>query len=145
MTVQLKDLKLDKIRKEIKLEDNYIKVFNAIGDKREELLSELFRSSEECREEDFAEHWYKYLIKNFTNVKIDKVKINTLFKSPKVEFLLLKRTLDEMVNEVYLDMVLAQIDNLEQQKISAHIEEIDKRAKELNEIAQEVQGGYHES
>lgn len=72
-------------------------------------------------DEEFCEHWYKYLIKNFTNIKVGRIKIKTLLENPTVQFLKLKRSLDEMVNEVYLDMLLAQINNLEEQNIQAHI------------------------
>lgn len=122
MDIELKDLKLEKVRNEIEWKDgNSIKVFNATGEQRDNLLKELLSAVDLYEDKEFYEYWYKYLIKNFTNIKVGRIKIRTLLENPTVEFLKLKRSLDEMVNEVYLDMLLAQINNLEEQNIQAHI------------------------
>lgn len=141
MNVKLKDLKLNTIRKEIKCEDGgCIKVFNATGEQRERLLRELLDMVDSCSEQEFCEYWYKYLIKNFTDVEINRIKINTLLESPTVQFLELKRSLDEMVNEVYLDMLFAKMNELEQQKILMHTQVIGKQFIDLNNTVENVGG-----
>lgn len=135
MDIKLKDLKLEKIRDEIKISNGEltIKVFNPIGNKRDELLHKLIDTANSYTDEDFEEVWYKYLIKNFTNVKDGDIKIRTLLESPKVEFLHLKRSLDDLTNEVYLDMLLNQINELQQQKIGVYGDLLSKNISQLNE------------
>ena len=54
------------------------------------------------------------------------------------EFLCLKRELDSLTNEVYLDMLLNQLTELEGERISLEIEVIKRKMEELENQAPEI-------
>ena len=94
---------------------------------------------DDLSEVEFEECWYKYLIENYTNIKGNDLKIRELLEYPTYEFLCLKRELDSIVNEVYLDMVLNQLTQLENERISLEIELVKQRVEELKQLKREIE------
>lgn len=150
MDITLKELKLEKIRKEIPIttigglpiveneEIVTIKIFNATGSKRSELLEELKERGNNFENQSFLEEWYKYLIKNFTNIKVGKNKITEVFKSPKVEFIQVKKELEAIVHEVYVEYLISQISEINNIKTIMYTDLLLKKTNEVQEIMAEI-------
>lgn len=150
MDISLSDLKLQKIRKEIPFTtieglpiiDNdemvMIKIFNATGKKREELLEELKKNGDKIQLDNFIEDWYKYLLKNFTNIKLGKGKISEVFKSPKIELIQVKKELEAMVHEVYAEYLISQISEINNIKTIMYTDLLLKKTNEIQEVMNEI-------
>ena len=152
MGVHIKDLKLKKIRKEISiLDDNglplvkndkpvTIKVYNPIGEKRIELLTELQFNKEVngVDEKEFVKTFYNYLLENFTDIKVGKTDIESVFDSPKPELIEVKKEIEGIISEVCVENLVSRISQLNNMIVAMHTEIMIKKMTELESLQNEI-------
>ena len=116
--VELNELKNDIVRclipyKDIDGNDKLIEVYNIIGDRRYQILAELEKivNVEEGEEEYALDEYYKELIMEFTDIKVDETNINEMLINPTLEFQILRKELDDMIYELQYEFVCSQIRN----------------------------------
>ena len=90
--VKLNELKNDIVRclipyKDIDGNDKMIEVYNIIGERRYQILAELEKivNVEEGEEEYALDEYYKELIMEFTDIKVDETNINEMLINPTLE------------------------------------------------------------
>ena len=116
--VKLNELKNDIVRclipyKDIDGNDKMIEVYNIIGERRYQILAELEKivNVEEGEEEYALDEYYKELIMEFTDIKVDETNINEMLINPTLEFQILRKELDDMIYELQYEFVCSQIRN----------------------------------
>lgn len=115
--VNLNELKNDLIRCIIPYrsenEDKQIEVYNIIGDRRFQIIDELKEVLNcELDQIEYAnDFYYKTLIMEFTDIKVDEADINEILISPRLEFQILRHELDEMIYEIQYEIVCNNIRN----------------------------------
>lgn len=113
--VELKELKNDLIRCVIPYKEDdkekQIEVYNIIGDRRYQIIDEL-KEVLECNENEMEyanDFYYKTLIMEFTDLKVDEIDINEILINPRFEFQILKHELDDMMYEIQYEIVCNKI------------------------------------
>lgn len=152
--IELKELKGNAIRCMIPFGDSeetkYIQVYNIIGDRRGEILSDLNELVNEDKDltEYIINSYYTNLIMEFTDIKIDETDITEILMNPTLEFQILKHELDDMIYELqYEDLCkkisqsrLLILNGMKDQidfEFGAYVKSLENQSNRINEILKE--------
>ncbi len=146
MNSKLSELKLPKIRcvleYEVDGEQKQIIVYNALGKKRENLISIISTGNKITDKAQASEMLYKSILKELVEVDIDVKKTAGLLKAPSLTLLQLNHELDEIMCELQCEYIYAQMRMLNQAKISTltalSLKKMDDMTKEVERLNADI-------
>lgn len=113
MQVELKDLKGNLVRCIIPYKDDegnekQIEVYNITGERRKQVFDNLSKIADNINELGInaLEDYYIDLITEFTDVKLDKTSIMEIMESPRLEWNILMKELNDMVYELQYEHMI---------------------------------------
>lgn len=140
MKAKLSELKLGKIRKVLEYEIDGVKkqitIYNAIGKKRENLLSLLKVGNQISDKDKASEMIYKSILKELVDIDLDVKNTKTLIKHPSLVLMQLNHEIDEMMCELQCEFIYDQMRLLNQAKISAITS---LSLKKMNDMTEDVE------
>lgn len=136
----ISDLELTEVRCKIeninkKGEKTYIKVFNILGDRRNEILEELetiMSIHEEVNEETFN-NFYIGLIIEFTDIIMDKDDITFMLKEGNLTSKILMQEINDMIYELQYEKAMENLANIRTMTINMIAQEGLNEMKYLDE------------
>lgn len=145
MKAKLSELKLNKVRKILEYEIDGVKkeivIYNAIGKKRENILS-LLKVGNQIEDKDkAADMLYKSILKELVEIDIDVKKTNSLMKTPSLTLLKLNHEIDEIMCEIQCEFIYDQMRMLNQSKISALTALSLNKVEEIKEEVEKIKDG----
>lgn len=145
MRAKLSELKLDKVRKILEYEIDGVKkeivIYNAIGKKRENILSLLKVGNQIDDKDKAADMLYKSILKELVEIDVDVKNTNSLIKTPSLTLLKLNHEIDEIMCEIQCEFIYDQMRMLNQSKVSTLTALSLNKVEEIKEEVEKVKNG----
>lgn len=146
MDSKLSELKLPKTRCVLEYEvdgnKKQIKVYNAIGKKRENLINILKTGDKVSDKDKAADMLYKSILKELVEIDIDLKNTVGLTKTPSLTLLQLNHEIDEIMCELQCEFIYDQMRMLNQAKISTltalSLKKMDDMTKEVEKLNADI-------
>lgn len=145
MRAKLSELKLDKVRKILEYEIDGVKkeivIYNAIGKKRENILSLLKVGNQIDDKDKAADMLYKSILRELVEIDVDVKNTNSLIKTPSLTLLKLNHEIDEIMCEIQCEFIYDQMRMLNQSKVSTLTALSLNKVEEIKEEVEKVKNG----
>lgn len=146
MDSKLSELKLPKVRCVLEYEvdgnKKQIKIYNAIGKKRENLINILKTGDKLTDKDKVADMLYKSILKELVEIDVDLRSTIGLTKTPSLTLLQLNHEVDEIMCELQCEFIYDQMRMLNQAKISTltalSLKKMDDMTKEVEKLNADI-------